>query len=270
MRGRTDPRGPGVSRRAVRAPAAVRVRSPRTTHPTASPAASARRPPAIIGSDSTCPMVDAREQEAEMRVRLAEQLADQPRHAVAGQERAGDEARAARGWRGARPAPSAARTAPSPPARPGRAGSDGAAPARHAGTPWPRARRVTRPHSSPLMKFASRPKNSPIGTTAVVRSAKASMSSPCAPREQDDGEDHARAAPPWKLMPPCQTARISSGCSEVVAGPVEQHVAEPPAEDDAERDPGDEVVHLLRRRRHRRAARTSRRASRQPSTMPAM
>ena len=34
---------------------------------------------------------------------------------------------------------------------------------------------------------------------------------------------------------------------DVVAGAVEQHVAQPPAEDDAERHPGDEIIHLLGR-----------------------
>ena len=60
------------------------------------------------------------------------------------------------------------------------------------------------------MKFASRPKNSPIGTTAVVRSAKVRISSPCR-RANRMMARITPAAPPWKLMPPCQTARISSG-----------------------------------------------------------
>ena len=48
--------------------------------------------------------------------------------------------------------------------------------------------------------------------------------------------------PPWKDMPPSHNFRISIGCRRYSAEIVEQDVADPPAEDDAERGVEDEVV----------------------------
>ena len=48
-------------------------------------------------------------------------------------------------------------------------------------------------------------------------------------------------------MPPFQTARISSGWLEVVARLVEQHLAEPTADDDAEHAVEQQVVERCRR-----------------------
>ena len=50
-------------------------------------------------------------------------------------------------------------------------------------------------------------------------------------------------------MPPCQTARIVERVAEIEVRPVEQDVADPPAEHDAERDVDQKVVELLRRHR---------------------
>ena len=67
-----------------------------------------------------------------------------------------------------------------------------------------------RPHSSPLMKFAIRPSPSPIGATMAMRSANPSSGMPL--RRQNTMIAIATPSmPPWKLMPPSQTARISAG-----------------------------------------------------------
>ena len=61
------------------------------------------------------------------------------------------------------------------------------------------------------------------------------------------------AKPPWNDMPPAQSCKISSGCSQEMAGVVEHHVAEAAAEDDAERHPQHEVVEVGDRQRRRPA-----------------
>ena len=103
-----------------------------------------------------------------------------------------------------------------------------------------------RPQSSPLMKFAMRPKNRPIGATTAARSSMASAS----------GTAHARRAR-WRA--PRRGSRRGRTCRP--ARPrrspagwrdrrriVEQHVAEAAAEDDAERHPDDEIVDVGRAR----------------------
>ena len=105
---------------------------------------------------------------------------------------------------------------------------------------------LTRPHSSPLMKLASRPKNRPIGVTIATRSAsmkgstllriaKARMATTTPSR------------PPWNDMPPSHRVRMASGLVREERRLVEQHIAQPAAQDDAERRPQQEVVDLVRR-----------------------
>ena len=111
-----------------------------------------------------------------------------------------------------------------------------------------------RPHSSPLMKLAIRPRPSPIGTHTAIRSAKPSSGMRWRRQNRSACATATPSTPPWKLMPPCQTAKICSGMREIERRLVEQHVAEPAAEHHAERRPGEEIVHLLARSRPPAAA----------------
>jgi hypothetical protein len=52
----------------------------------------------------------------------------------------------------------------------------------------------------------------------------------------------APSMPPWNDMPPCHSATMSRGLLEIAAEIVEQDIAQPPAEHDAERRPGQEIV----------------------------
>ena len=106
-----------------------------------------------------------------------------------------------------------------PPAPPRRAGSGGGRAGRAAAVglrigrcrrPCPRARSVGRPQSSPLMKLAMRPRNGRSARPRRSGRPAAAGRSCCARRRAMHGDQHA-SAPPWKLMPPCQTFRISSG-----------------------------------------------------------
>lgn len=75
----------------------------------------------------------------------------------------------------------------------------------------PQGTSVGRPHNSPLMKLPIRPAPKPSGTSGAIKSVT-------------DNHDslYLRAShiiatitprnPPWKDIPPCQIARISSGC----------------------------------------------------------
>ena len=73
-----------------------------------------------------------------------------------------------------------------------------------------RSEGAARPHSSPLMKFPIRPAASPMGTEGTRKSATCR-----------NGRDRRQAknaipritpmAPPWKLIPPSQTLKTSSG-----------------------------------------------------------
>ena len=105
---------------------------------------------------------------------------------------------------------------------------------------------VARPHSSPLMKLARRPKNRPIGTTSATRSD--SMKGSTLLRQAK-----ARMATTTPSKPAMERhAAFPQGqdgerVGEVEAGLVEQHVAQPAAQDDAQRRPQQEVVDLLRR-----------------------
>ncbi len=69
---------------------------------------------------------------------------------------------------------------------------------------------VGRPNSSPLMKFAMRPKKRPMGTAAVHRSAALQ---PLTLLRRANAQ-MAMAQPtsaPWKAMPPFHTAMMSCG-----------------------------------------------------------
>ena len=114
--------------------------------------------------------------------------------------------------------------------------------------PWPRARRVARPQSSPLMKLARRPRNRPIGATAAGDVGQATGSGSLRQRasriratraaEQAAMERHA-AVPDREDL-----ARVLDEEVEIV----EEDVAEPPAEHDAERGIDEQVVEDLGRR----------------------
>ncbi len=67
-----------------------------------------------------------------------------------------------------------------------------------------------RPHSSALMKFASRPKNRPIGVAAAQTSSTLQESAPTL-RANSTMATIEPIRPPWNAMPPFQTAGISSG-----------------------------------------------------------
>ena len=74
----------------------------------------------------------------------------------------------------------------------------------------PHGTSVGRPHSSPLMKLATRPNNSPSGTVAAHRSMVLSVET----LFQRENSQIARPQPssaPWKAMPPFQTIAISDG-----------------------------------------------------------
>ena len=70
----------------------------------------------------------------------------------------------------------------------------------------PGQRRSTRPQSSALMKLASRPKNSPIGATAATASADLEERELPRRRAKSQAATSTPTRPPWKDMPPCQTA----------------------------------------------------------------
>ena len=59
--------------------------------------------------------------------------------------------------------------------------------------------------------------------------------------------------PPWNDMPPFHSWKISAGCWMKNGRIVEQHIAGAAAEDDADRDPEDEIVDLRQRDRRRPA-----------------
>ena len=70
------------------------------------------------------------------------------------------------------------------------------------------------------------------------------------PRQVEDAEV-TPITPPWNDMPPSHSCRISTGFCEIIERLVEQDVAEPAAEDDAERRVEDHVVGMAPG--HRRA-----------------
>ena len=95
------------------------------------------------------------------------------------------------------------------------------------------------------MKLPSRPAASPSGTSGATKSVTSSQRLWRA-RANSQSATSTPRKPPWKLMPPCQTANISSGCCEVVERLVEQHVAEAAAEDHAEDAVEQHVVDVAR------------------------
>src|SRR6266498_825899 len=62
---------------------------------------------------------------------------------------------------------------------------------------------VTRPHSSPLMKFPSRPAASPSGHSGATKSVTSSQRLPRRRANSHNAISTPRK-PPWKLMPPGQ------------------------------------------------------------------
>ena len=201
----TEPRASACSRVAGHRPARAPCRRARHT-----PTTIITMPAAIIGSDSHWPIVRPSASEAEEAVGLAREF--------------GDEAAGRRSRSGTAPTPrrsaaagacraTARRTAAAPRARTGRAATDAAASAsdlrkhhrpRHVGG--------TRPHSSPLMKLPRRPAASPSGTSGATKSVTSSQRL-SRRRANNHSASSTPRKPPWKLMPPCQTARISSGCA---------------------------------------------------------
>ena len=105
------------------------------------------------------------------------------------------------------------------------------------------------------MKLAMRPKNRPIGAAAATTSPSRSRSILLARAKASSGDRprpisaavEAHAAVP-DLQDPDRV-----GVQTVIDGAVEEHVAQPAADDDAEGDPQDQVVDLRRRDRRRPA-----------------
>ncbi len=119
-------------------------------------------------------------------------------------------------------------------------------PARHGERPSPRARRSgRRPTSSPLMKLAMRPKNRPDRHRAAIRSPTPKKLSLLRQREQRRSRDHAEqpAMERHAAMPERQDLERMV---QIVARLVEQHIAEPAAQHDAEGRPDQEIVDLFR------------------------
>ena len=104
------------------------------------------------------------------------------------------------------------------------------------------------PTSSPLMKLASRPKNSPIGVAAAHTSSMLQTLALVRRAKYDDGEDGAEQA-----AVECHAAhphgRDVERVGEEVARLVEQHIAEPAAHKHAHGHIDEQVVHLRRRER---------------------
>ena len=102
---------------------------------------------------------------------------------------------------------------------------------------------VGRPHNSPLMKLAMRPRNRPIGPTAQVRSPSESIGMPRLRANSTTATTQPRK-PPWNDMPPFHSLHDLERMGGEVRQIVEQHIAEAAAEDDAERHPQDEIVEV--------------------------
>jgi hypothetical protein len=129
------------------------------------------------------------------------------------------------------------------------------------------------------MKLAMRPKNRPIGATGAIRSPSFSMSIFCWRANSSDRRADAQEAAVERhaALPDLEDVqRVGEQPRALVAvhQHVEEDVAEPPADDDAQGDPQHQVVDLQRRGRRRAAApqaavRVSGVAKRQPSRMPA-
>ncbi len=191
------------------------------------------------------------EKEAEMRVRLAEELADDAGHAIAGEEGAREEARpradrlAAGEQHQQREQRDAFQTRLIQLRRMPRLGSAGRedhGPGHVRGDPAPQfaVDEVGEPAEEQPDRHHA---DDAVGEGHPVDRVAA--------RIEPGGDDHAQrpAMEGHAAMPDGQ--RLPRG-GDIVAGAVEQHIAQPPPEDDAERRPGDVVVHLLGRRDPRR------------------
>ena len=102
------------------------------------------------------------------------------------------------------------------------------------------------------MKLAMRPRNSPMVPTAQVTSPSERIGMPRLQREQHHRGEQPRK-PPWNDMPPFHSCERLERVRGEIGRIVEQHVADAAAEDDAERDPHDEVVEVERGHRRRPA-----------------
>ena len=102
------------------------------------------------------------------------------------------------------------------------------------------------------MKLASRPRNSPIGPTAVVMSPSDRIGRSFLPAEQHHRGDAAEKAAMERHAALPQFEDLG-GMLDEERQIVEQHIAGAAAEDDADRDPEDEIVHLQQRDRRRPA-----------------
>ena len=109
----------------------------------------------------------------------------------------------------------------------------------------PQGTSVTRPHSSPLMKLPMRPAAMPSGTSGATKSIRSQVVDAVLPARERHGEHHAEQ-PAVERHAALPDGEDLERMREVVARLVEQHVAQPPAEDHAEHGEEYEVVELLR------------------------
>ena len=102
------------------------------------------------------------------------------------------------------------------------------------------------------MKLAMRPRNSPIGPTAQVRSPSDRIGMPRL-RANSTTASTQPMKPPWNDMPPFHSCEDLERVRGEMRQVVEQHVADAAAEDDAERHPEHEIVEVGDRQRRRPA-----------------
>ena len=104
-----------------------------------------------------------------------------------------------------------------------------------------------RPHNSPLMKLAIRPKPEADRGDDGDAVGEGEDVDPVPAAEPGDGDGDAQhaAVEAHAALPDGDNVQRMP---EEGAGLVEQHIADPPAENDAKRRPGEEIIHLQRRR----------------------
>ena len=192
----------------------------------------------------------AEDQEAELHVGLAEQFARHAGDRIAGEKQPGDAPRDGAARRRAR-RQTAAGTAGCPRRTPRRAGSDGAAAApplgKHHGP-----RHIGRP---PVQLAVDE-----VGDAAKEQADRDRLGDDVGKREQrqlagtgeqQDRDGHAERAAVERHAAMPQVERLER-VIDVIAGLVEQHVADAAAEHDAERRPYQEIVDVLARDQMRR------------------
>ena len=114
----------------------------------------------------------------------------------------------------------------------------------------PQGRSVGRPQSSALMKFAIRPSSSPGGVPSAHRSVVEPNGTRLARRPEERSRQDAQEAAVERHAALPQERDLPR-VAQVVARLVEQHVAEPPAGDDPDDDPGHQRLERLGRHRRR-------------------